>query len=195
MMPEQSHHQCVLWSPLFPLKQLPRMQFVRRMLLQCSVLPRCACWELPVCCWAAPDCFFSRREARRPCFPAHRPIPAASWVATHPGTLWTERTARWLNKPKKTYSGFTAERHNMSFHSCTYTKTNQWPAGPQLSHPRSGENIARGDILLLFRLFPPLITATDEGSVTASDALWLLIAVYWHSAALRPEGREEIGMQ
>lgn len=99
---------CSLWS------NYPECNFVQRLLLS-SVLPRCACWELPVCCWAAPDCFFSRHEARRPYWPVHRPVPATSWVATHPGTLWTERTAHWLNKQRKTYSSFKMKMQNTSF--------------------------------------------------------------------------------
>lgn len=47
----------------------------------------------------------------------------------------------------------------------------------------------QGDILFLLRLFSPLITTNDEGWVTASKQL---IAVYWHRAVLRQEGKSRL---
>lgn len=89
------------------------------------------------------------------------------------------------------------------FHRCT--KTNWWPLPLQLTHPLTKQThdyrhrlvddqmrTLQSDILLLLWLFPPLITTTDEGWVTTSNSLWLLIAVYWHCTALRREGKRRL---
>lgn len=127
---------CSLWS------HYPECNFVQRRLLLCSVLPRCACWELPGCCWEAPDCFFSHHEAHQPYWPVHRPVPAASWVTAHPGTLWTGRTAHRLNKQRKTYSKQRCKIRNFQL-GCLVVESPLWGC----IHTERDNNLSRDKIV------------------------------------------------